>query len=62
MGKSLTTTIQAKWLGRVDRLAGNDIQSNPFELGTDNWEAYNEGWSRKVDEPLSLELRYSSAK
>lgn len=44
---------QAILLGRVERLSGNRIGSNPYPKGSDLWIAFNEGWNRLIDDPLT---------
>ena len=51
------TTLQAKILGRVERLMGNDCNVNPFPVATKNWVAFREGWLRDLGDPLSHEIR-----
>ena len=52
-----SSLIQATILGRVERLAGSGLDSNPFPQGTDQWLAFKEGWSRPLDNPISKLLR-----
>ncbi len=51
------TALQAKILGRVERLMGRDCNVNPFPAATKNWEAFREGWLRDPGDPLSHEMR-----
>jgi hypothetical protein len=43
---------QAKILGRVERLTGNCLESNPFPKETEQWAAFIEGWTRSIDNPI----------
>jgi hypothetical protein len=51
--KSKARTCQATILGRVERLVGNGLISNPFPHGSEEWYAFNEGWSRPFDNPIA---------
>ena len=52
-----STTLQAKLLGRVERLLGRDDRVNPFPEASELWSAFQEGWQRALDAPLTQELR-----
>lgn len=52
--------IHAKFLGRVERLLGRGCGVNPFPNGSPQWEAFREGWSRALDDPISLDAGLSS--
>ena len=56
------TLAQATMLGRVGRLTGISIQSNPFSKNSDLWIAFSEGWNRSLDDPLIGSLRKSKQK
>ena len=47
------TLVQATFLGRVERLAGNGIDSNPYPVDSNLWIAFIEGWRRQLDNPLT---------
>jgi hypothetical protein len=49
--------LQAKILGRVERLLGSDSSLNPFPAMSPQWEAFREGWLRALDDPISREIR-----
>jgi hypothetical protein len=49
-------TLQAKILGRVERLTGKPITSNPFPRMSDQWLAFQEGWFREPDDSLIREI------
>ncbi len=51
------TVLQAKVLGRVERLLGSDCNANPFPEMTKQWTAFREGWFRDLTNSLSCELR-----
>ncbi len=51
------TKLQAKILGRVERLLGRECCVNPFPEASALWTAFQEGWHRTLDNPLSHELR-----
>ncbi len=51
------TTLQAKVLGRVERLMGMGSNVNPFPESSKNWEAFQQGWLRDLGDPLSREIR-----
>ena len=52
-----SSLIQATILGRVERLAGSGLDSNPFSQGSEQWIAFKEGWSRPLDNPITKLLR-----
>ena len=52
-----TSIIQATILGRVERLAGNGLDTNPFSQGSDQWKAFKDGWSRPLDNPITKILQ-----
>ncbi len=52
-GKSQTLEMQAKLLGRVERLLGSASSANPFSDESNLWGAFHEGWSRPIDEPVT---------
>lgn len=52
-----TSIVQAAVLGRVERLAGNGLEVNPFPEGSDQWRAFQEGWTRSLDNPISRILQ-----
>jgi hypothetical protein len=52
-----TSIIQATILGRVERLAGNGLDSNPFPHESDQWKAFKDGWSRSLDNPITKILQ-----
>ena len=59
-GKTIKASlVQAEILGRVERLAGNSIKSNPYSEGSERWVAFNNGWNRKLDDPLIDSIRKS---
>ena len=52
-----SSLIQATILGRVERLAGSGLDSNPFTQGSDQWIAFKDGWSRPLDNPITKMLQ-----
>jgi hypothetical protein len=54
--KQKQTRLQAKILGRVERLLGRDCRVNPFPEASELWSAFQEGWLRALNDPLSHEL------
>ncbi len=52
-----STVVQATILGRVERLSGNRIGSNPYPKGSDLWSAFRDGWNRLLNDPLVESLR-----
>ena len=52
-----SSLIQATILGRVERLAGSSLDINPFPHGSDQWNAFKEGWTRPLDSPISKLLQ-----
>ncbi len=52
-----SSIIQAAILGRVERLAGSGAESNPFPQSSDQWLAFQEGWSRSLDDPITRYLQ-----
>ena len=54
------TLAQATMLGRVERLTGIGIHSNPYSKDSDLWIAFSEGWNRSLDDPLIGSLRKAS--
>ena len=55
------TLVQATMLGRVERLTGISIQSNPYSKGSDPWIAFSEGWNRSLDDPKRMKLHLIQA-
>lgn len=47
------SVTQAAILGRAERLAGNVRTANPFPPESTQWSAFDAGWSRSPDAPLS---------
>jgi hypothetical protein len=45
--------VQAKILGRVERIMGSDCDVNPFPVASPQWNAFREGWLRELDDPIS---------
>jgi hypothetical protein len=45
--------MQAKILGRVERLMGSDSTVNPFPVRSKEWEAFREGWFLDLDDPVT---------
>lgn len=54
-----SSIIQATILGRVERLTGSTLDSNPFPRGSDQWVAFKDGWIRPLDNPISKILQQS---
>jgi hypothetical protein len=52
-----SSLIQATILGRVERLAGSSLDTNPYPQGSDQWIAFKEGWSRPLDSPITKLLQ-----
>jgi hypothetical protein len=45
--------LQAKILGRVERIMGSNCNVNPFPAESPQWYAFREGWLRELDDPIS---------
>jgi hypothetical protein len=43
----------AEILGRVERLLGNNIQSNPYEVDSVLGKAFIKGWMREIDDAIA---------
>ncbi len=50
------TRLQAKILGRVERLLGRESRVNPFPETSELWSAFQEGWLRALNDPLTHEI------
>jgi hypothetical protein len=48
----MNTIFEALVLGRVEKLSGMSLDSNPFPELVEEWYAFREGWSLPVREPL----------
>ena len=57
MGTRNVTLLQAKILGRVERLLGRDCNVNPYPDTSAEWEAFREGWFLALDDPISRDFR-----
>jgi hypothetical protein len=47
---------QAMILGRVERLLGSDCKVNPYPVRSEQWMAFQEGWFRDFNEPVTVEI------
>lgn len=58
MGTKTSTPrlLQAKILGRVERLLGRDCVVNPYPARSEQWEAFQEGWFRDLGDPITREI------
>jgi hypothetical protein len=52
-----SSIIQSAILGRVERLLGSSIDSNPFEMKSELSQAFLIGYSRSVDNPIIKDIQ-----
>jgi len=57
MGTTNIHLLQAKVLGRVERLLGRNFRVNPYPDTSKEWEAFREGWFQALDDPISRDFR-----
>jgi hypothetical protein len=51
--KERESIYMAEILGRVERLLGNNIQSNPYEVDSELGKAFIKGWMREIDDTIT---------